>query len=197
MPLGRGATCSALADLHDCVVVGLFSLPPGLCRIELDSDSGFFARDCATALGCLLLQFILSISMLPRSHVNPSLLKGENPFCCRKLTVCKSLRTSTSLYRIPNRSSGLSLVSKSGWLMLARQEQQTTWCYSPSVLRGDPERYQQKGCRERIRCLGKPVSVYVTAKRNPCLQQVVFHLLHVAITVIVTHRVLRGDNGQE
>lgn len=29
MPLGRGATCSTLADLHDCGVGDLFSLPPG------------------------------------------------------------------------------------------------------------------------------------------------------------------------
>lgn len=55
MPLGQGATCSVLAGLHDCGVVSLFFLSPGPRRIELDLDSGFFAKDCATALVCLLL----------------------------------------------------------------------------------------------------------------------------------------------
>lgn len=61
MPLGRGATCSVLADLHDCGGVGLFSLSAGLGCTELCLNNGFFARACVAALGCLLLQFIPSI----------------------------------------------------------------------------------------------------------------------------------------
>lgn len=100
-------------------------------------------------------------------------------------SVCKSLRTRAGLFCIPNTSRGLSLVSKLGQLMSARQEQRGTWCYLHLCSMVPSEGLQGE----------KEVSWHTSACvcRSPEKSVCSRYLVRVAISVIVAWRVLRDD----